>query len=90
MDVVGQLPTTAKGNRFILVISDYARKYPEAIPLRRVTVMKIDEELTTLFSKFGIPEEILADQGANFTSSLLGEIYWMMGISGLSGAPTTF
>ncbi len=33
MDIVGPLPRAGRGNRFILVISDYATRYPEALPL---------------------------------------------------------
>ena len=33
MDVVGPLPKSRSANRFILTISDYATRYPEAGPL---------------------------------------------------------
>ena len=36
MDVVGPLPSTKRGNEYLLTLMDYASKYPEAIPLRRV------------------------------------------------------
>ena len=75
MDVVGPLPRTSRGNRFILVVSDYATRYPEAIPLPNVTAKTVAEVLIDLFARYGIPEEILTDQGTNFTSALLGELY---------------
>lgn len=87
MDVVGPLPRTSRGNRFILVVSDYATRYPEAIALRRVTAEKVAEELVTLFSRHGIPEEILTDQGTNFTSTLLGELYRMIGVKAIRTSP---
>ena len=34
MDIVGPLPMSSRGNRFILVICDYATRYPEAVALR--------------------------------------------------------
>lgn len=34
IDMVGPLPRTKRGNQYVLVICDYATKYPEAIPLR--------------------------------------------------------
>ena len=37
MDVVGPLPCTKSGNKFLLVIMDYATKWPEALALRNVT-----------------------------------------------------
>lgn len=38
VDVVGPVERNQAGNRFILVISDYATRYPEAYPLRDVTL----------------------------------------------------
>ena len=34
INIVGPLPCSQKGNQYILVICDYATRYPEAIPLR--------------------------------------------------------
>ena len=87
MDVVGPLPRTSRGNRFILVINDYATRYPEAIPLRNVTAKKVAEVLIDLFARYGIPEEIITDQGTNFTSSLLGELYQFVGIKAIRTSP---
>eukprot|EP00731_Ephydatia_muelleri_P039284 Em1336g1a len=36
MDIVGPLPRSRSGNRYVLVICDYATRYPEAIPLRSI------------------------------------------------------
>ena len=87
MDIVGPLPRTGRGNRFILVVSDYATQYPEAIPLRNISAGKIAEVLIDIFARHGIPEEILTDQGTNFTSALLGELYRLMGIKVLRTSP---
>ena len=56
MDIVGPLPRSRKGNRYILVICDYATRFPEAIPLRSIDAEKVAEELVAFFSKFGIRE----------------------------------
>ena len=87
MDVVGPLPRTQSGNRFILVLSDYATRYPEAIPLRNVSAAKVAEALIDVFARHGIPEEILTDQGTNFTSTLLGELYALIGIKAIRTSP---
>ena len=67
-------PTTS-GKHFILVVCDYATRYPEAVPLSSTDAEHVAEELGRIFSRVGIPEEILTDQGANFMSRLLAEIY---------------
>ena len=33
MDIIGPLPRSRSGNQYILVICDYASRYPEAVPL---------------------------------------------------------
>ena len=56
------------GNRYILVMSDYATRYSEAVPVKAIDAEHIAEELVKIFARVGIPEEILTDQGSNFTS----------------------
>ena len=73
MDIVGPLPRSRSGNQYILVICDYASRYPEAVPLRRIDAQNVAEELVKLFSRVGIPSEILTDQGSNFTLKLFSK-----------------
>lgn len=80
MDLVGPLPRSRSGNKYILVICDYATRYPEAIPLRSIDAEHIAEELIKVFSRVGVPKEILTDQGSNFTSQLLAEVYRLLHI----------
>ena len=77
-DIVGSLPRSRSGKRYILVVCDYATHYPEAVALKSVHAEHIAEELVQLFARVGIPEEILTDQGSNFTSQLLTELYKML------------
>jgi transposase InsO family protein len=74
MDLVGQLVKTARGHQYILVIMDYATRYPDAIPLRMATVKGIARELLHLFSRVGIPREILMDQGTAFMSHVMKDV----------------
>ncbi|GAA6112116.1 uncharacterized protein LOC113101110, partial [Tachysurus ichikawai] len=71
MGIVGALEKSSAGHRYILVIGDYATRYPEAFPLCSITTPKLINSLTQLFSRVGIPDEILTDQEANLTSSLI-------------------
>ena len=87
MDIVGPLPKSRKGNRYILVVCDYATRYPEAIPLRSIEAETIAEELVQLFSRIGIPQEILTDQGSNFTSRLLQELYKLLHVHPIRTSP---
>ena len=59
----------------MLVVCDYATRYPEAIPLKSIDAEHVAEKLVELFARVGIPREILTDQGSNFMSQLLVELY---------------
>nr|XP_021325913.1 uncharacterized protein LOC110438340 [Danio rerio] len=74
MDLVGPLPKSARGHEHILVIVDYATRYPEAVPLRKATAKAIAQELFLLSSRVGIPAEILTDQGTPFMSRLMADL----------------
>ena len=45
--------------RYVLVVCDYATRYPEAIPLKSIDAEHVAEELVVLFSRVGVPKEIL-------------------------------
>lgn len=63
MDIVEPLGKSSAGHQYILMICDYATMYSEAFPLRSINTTKIIQALVQLFSRVGIPEEILTDQG---------------------------
>ncbi len=87
MDIVGPLPRSRSGNVYILVLCDYATCYPEAVPLRGIDAAHIAEELIKIFARVGMPEEILTDQGSNFTSQLLAEFYRLLHIQSIRTSP---
>ena len=87
MDVVGPLPRSRCGNRYILVLCDYATCYPEAVPLRSIDAEHVAEEIVKVFARVGIPEEILTDEGSNFTSQLLAEVYRLLHIHPIRTSP---
>ena len=49
LDVVGPLPKSGRGHRFILVIMDYATLFPEAIFLYSASARAVARELFLLF-----------------------------------------
>ncbi|XP_053092650.1 uncharacterized protein LOC128318789 [Pangasianodon hypophthalmus] len=67
-------PKSARGHEFILVIVDYATRYPEAVPLQKATSQNIAHELLLLFSCVGITKNILTDQGTPFMSKLMTDL----------------
>ena len=57
MDLIGPLPRSRSGNRYVLVVCDYGTRYPEAVPLKSIDAEHIAEELVKMFARVGIPKE---------------------------------
>ena len=61
MDIVGPLERSKGGYQYILVVCDYATRYPEAFPLRNIKARQVANCLVQLFSRVGVPREIVTD-----------------------------
>ena len=80
MDVFGPLNRTKAGNKYILVLMDYATKWPEAFALRNVTAETIVNTLIEVTARIGVPQELLTDNGSNFMSKVMKKYCSMTGI----------
>ena len=80
MDIVGPLNRSVRGHKYILVLCDYATKYPEAIPLKSIDSESIANVMVEVFSRLGIPKEIVTDQGSNFLSLLMNQLCKLLSI----------
>lgn len=80
---MGPLVKSSSGYQYILVICDYAARFPESFPLRTITAPAVLRALLQLFSRVGIPDEILTDQGTNFTSRLMQLFHRQLGITAI-------
>lgn len=81
MDILGPLPLSNKGNRFLLVIVDCFSKWPEAFPLKNIRAKSIAQVFVSqIISRFGVPLELHTDQGRSFESRLLIELSHLLGI----------
>lgn len=88
MDVVGPLERSRNGNRYryILVIW-LCHQVPKSLTLRTIKARQVASCLVQLFSRVGILHEILTDQGNNFTSLLLKQVYQLLGIRAVKITP---
>ena len=81
VDIVGHLPCTARGNRFVCVTMNYFTKWPEAYPLPNHKVAMVAEVLVNEYlSRFGVPEELHSDQGREFESAVFKEYCQLLSI----------
>jgi len=75
IDFLGPLTETNEGNRYVLVITDYATRWVEAFPTRDTkasTVAKI--LINEIISRHSAPKEILSDRGQSFLNKTIEEI----------------
>ncbi|UYV63838.1 K02A2.6-like [Cordylochernes scorpioides] len=80
IDIIGPLPRSDKGNRYILVAMDYFTKWPEAFPLADQEAETVAEALISqFFSRFSVPMQIHTDQGRNFESRLFTQMRKLLG-----------
>ncbi|PIK58927.1 hypothetical protein BSL78_04144 [Apostichopus japonicus] len=88
IDIVGPIqPKTDRNNRYILTIVDYATRYPEAVALPSIETTRVAEALITVFSRVGVPREVLTDQGTQFTSDLMREVGRLLSVRQLTTTP---
>lgn len=69
------------GNQFLLTIMCTATRFPEAIPLRKITSSAIIKALVKFFTTFGLPRAVQTDQGTDFLSKLFEQVLKTLGIT---------
>ena len=85
IDIVGLIaPPSEAGHRYILTLVDYATGYPEAVPLKKITTKAVAEALLDIYSRMGIPEEVLTDQRTQFMSECMQEVSRIPSITDLT------
>ena len=80
-----ELPTTERGNRYVLVFQDFLTKWPMVYPMSDQKSLRIAELLVNeVIPHFGIPESLLSDQGTNLLSHLMMDVCCLLGIKKLN------
>lgn len=75
LDILGPLPLTKKGNKYILVMVDCFSKWTEAVALPDQEASTVAKAFVdTIICHFGTPLQIHTDQGRNFESNLFKEM----------------
>lgn len=76
---IGPFHRSARGHRFVLVLVDYATRYPEAVPLRNIFAESVAQAVSGHLV-VRISKEILTDQGTLFMPLFTGD--WVLSLFG--------
>ena len=86
-DLVGPLPRSTSGYKYVLTMMDLYSKFPAAIPLKKVDNLTVIEAMMEVFSCYGLPKVLLTDQGSVFTSRLTKEMCKQFEIEKIQTSP---
>ena len=74
-DLVGPItPASDNRHRYISTLVDYATRYLEAVPLKNTDMESVADALLDVYSRVGVPEEVLSDLGTQFESEGMKEV----------------
>ena len=75
MDLLDMSVTSAKGNRYVLVMVDCFSRWTEACPLSDKTAISVaDAFFSNIVCRFGMPSVIHSDQGREFENKVMHEL----------------
>ena len=81
LDILGPLPDSDRGNKYILIIGDFFSKWTEAYAIPNQEATTVARVLVEEFmAPFGIPRQIHSDQGRNFVSKVFQEMCKSLGM----------
>ncbi|CAH8642613.1 unnamed protein product [Dicrocoelium dendriticum] len=81
VDIVGPLPETPRGNRFVLVMVDHFTKWCEAVPLSCTNATMVARNIFEQWiTRWGAPEQLHSDRGSNFESIIVSEMCHLLNI----------
>ncbi|KAK1605495.1 hypothetical protein QYE76_029168 [Lolium multiflorum] len=89
MDMIGEIhPSSSKGHRWVLAITDYFTKWVEAVPMKKVASEDVIKfVLEHVIHRFGIPQTITTDGGSVFVSKEMKKFCDDMGIKLIRSSP---
>lgn len=81
VDILGPLPVTAQGNKYVLVACDCFTRWVEVYAIQNQEALTVAKTLVDeMFCRFSPPEQLHSDQGRQFEADLLKEVCTLLQI----------
>ncbi len=80
MDTIGPLPEDEEGYKYILVVIDCFTRWVNLHPIKDTTAVECAKRMIHHVGTFGCPTQVQTDQGSQFESNLMEELFQVIGI----------
>jgi transposase InsO family protein len=81
LDLVGPLPTSAQGFRYLLTMVDRTSRWLEAVPLKSIEAATCAAAFAASWvARFGVPAHVTSDRGRQFVSTLWERVCQLLGV----------
>lgn len=88
IDLIGQLPATPNGNRWIITAVDYATGWPIAKAIQKADQITIADFIhDEIFLPYGAPKELLSDMGPNLLAPAVEHFLRKLGVKHRTTTP---
>ena len=87
IDFVGKFPRSRAGNTYALVCVDAFTKFSWIFPVREASTATTTRALNSIFAVFGVPEVLVSDNAAQFTSREFRRMCFARGIRHVTTTP---
>jgi cleavage and polyadenylation specificity factor subunit 1 len=82
IDIVGPLPSSHSGKQYLLTMIDHFTRWLEAVPISNISAESCAQTfLGAWVSRYGIPVNIVSDQGTQFESNVFSSLLQRLGIN---------
>ncbi|UYV63435.1 hypothetical protein LAZ67_2004061 [Cordylochernes scorpioides] len=84
MDLLGRFPVTNRGNKWIIVCTEYMTRFATTKAIPDAGAMEIAKFIVEeIILRHGAPQQIITDRGTNFMSQIIKQINNLSGINHL-------
>ena len=88
LDILGPFPRAPGNRRFVLVAVDYFTKWVEAEALANIRDVDVKKFVwKNIFTRFGVPDSLISDNGLQFDSRAFREFCGNLGVKNRYSTP---